>query len=500
MTRIRENGATSGVGVLATYAYDDRGNRTSVTFGNGVVQSFGYDAVSRLASLTNDLASTANDLSATFAYNPASQIASTTRTGDAYAFTYATEDKNGTPNGLNQLTAYGPSSLSHDAKGNVTAFGTKSFTYSSENLLLTGPGSTSLSYDPLMRLRRVDVGGAITNMVYDGLDRIAEYSNSVVQRRYIHGPGVDDPIVWYEGSATTDRRFLSGDERGNIVSVTDSSGTVLGINRYDEYGQPQSTNLGVFGYTGQAWLPSLGAWYYKARVYEPELGRFLQIDPIGTEGGPNLYAYVLNDPVNFTDSLGLQIIVTACRSPSATLVGNDKSGYTCVFPEDLEQQPEIAQRYDQSGVGGFTRAAFPTDDIGPLPPIPMPCPSAATAASQSKATNEAFASIGQSGFRQATSLTSEFARYGGSTDFSSGGWTPAFSGHSDSAYEHALPGSEFVIKVYIGDHNFGGANTTAITYPTMSLGHIAQQIPYRQGLPVNGPNASIYLNESDKCP
>jgi hypothetical protein len=55
-----------------------------------------------------------------------------------------------------------------------------------------------------MRLRRVDVGGAITNMVYDGLDRIAEYSNSVVQRRYVHGPGVDDPIVWYEGSNSGD--------------------------------------------------------------------------------------------------------------------------------------------------------------------------------------------------------------------------------------------------------------------------------------------------------
>ena len=84
---------------------------------------------------------------------------------DAYAFTYPTENSNGTANGLNQLTAYGPSSLSHDAKGNVTAFGTKSFTYSSENLLLTGPGSTTLAYDPLMRLRRVDVSGAIIKAI-----------------------------------------------------------------------------------------------------------------------------------------------------------------------------------------------------------------------------------------------------------------------------------------------------------------------------------------------
>lgn len=89
VTAIRENGATSGVGVLATYGYDpstssgQAGLRTSVTFGNGAVQNYTFDPVSRLASLTNDLSGTTNDLSVTFAYNPASQIVSTVRTGDA---------------------------------------------------------------------------------------------------------------------------------------------------------------------------------------------------------------------------------------------------------------------------------------------------------------------------------------------------------------------------------------------------------------------------------
>jgi YD repeat-containing protein len=54
-SKIRENGATTGVGVLAAYAYDDEGRRTSLTFGNGVVQTATYDPVSRLASLSNDL-------------------------------------------------------------------------------------------------------------------------------------------------------------------------------------------------------------------------------------------------------------------------------------------------------------------------------------------------------------------------------------------------------------------------------------------------------------
>jgi RHS repeat-associated protein len=58
----------------------------------------------------------------------------------------------------------------------------------------------------------------------------------------------------------------------------------------------------------QAWLPEAGLYYYKARMYQPGLGRFLQPDPIGYGGGANLYAYVGNDPINFVDPLGLQTL------------------------------------------------------------------------------------------------------------------------------------------------------------------------------------------------
>jgi RHS repeat-associated protein len=306
MTKIRENGAISGVQVLATYAYDDLGRRTSLTFGNGAVQVYGFDLVSRLNSLTNNLSGTANDLTQTLAYNPASQITSTVRTGDPYAWTgHFNQNVTGTANGLNQLTSVGVKSLTHDLRGNVTAFGTRSYTYSSENLLLTGPGSTTLSYDPMSRLQQI-VSGTTTKLAYDGLDRIAEYdASNALQRRYVHGPNLDEPLVWYEGTGTTDRRFLSSDERGSVISLTDSAGTLLGINKYDEFGMPQATNLGAFGYTGQTWLPTMSLWYYKTRDYDPELGRFLQTDPIEYAYSVNLYAYVSNDPINWIDPLGL---------------------------------------------------------------------------------------------------------------------------------------------------------------------------------------------------
>jgi RHS repeat-associated protein len=171
-----------------------------------------------------------------------------------------------------------------------------------------GGRTAALAYDPLGRLFQTSGGSAgTTQFLYDGDELVAEYGGTgSLLRRYAHGLGNDDPVLWYEGAGLTARRSLFADQQGSIVAVADASGTALAINAYDAWGIPSAVNAGRFQYTGQAWLTELGMYYYKARIYSPTLGRFLQTDPVGYDGGINLYAYVGNDPVNSADPNGTQ--------------------------------------------------------------------------------------------------------------------------------------------------------------------------------------------------
>ena len=125
--------------------------------------------------------------------------------------------------------------------------------------------------------------------------------------------------------------------------MTNSSGNIVNKYAYDEFGKVLSQEEAIpnpFKYVGQFGVmdEENGLFYMRARYYDPEVGRFINKDPIGFLGGLNIYAYVENNPVNHIDPEGLEVLLLG-RHPFVFRVGRPAPNQRYIPPRHGYSRP-----------------------------------------------------------------------------------------------------------------------------------------------------------------
>jgi RHS repeat-associated protein len=146
----------------------------------------------------------------------------------------------------------------------------------------------------------------VRNYVYDGANIIAELNASgATVASYTQGAGIDEPLAMRRGGYIG---YYNADGLGSITSLTNASAQIVATYAYDSFGNTTATEefSNPYRYTGREQDPETGLYYYRARYYDPTIGRFISEDPMQFGGsGTNFYAYVRNSSINLTDPLGL---------------------------------------------------------------------------------------------------------------------------------------------------------------------------------------------------
>jgi RHS repeat-associated protein len=334
---------TDGSNLATSYAYDGASKVTSRTLPNSVVTTYTYDGLDRLSRLkdaknntviadNNYTYNTAGqitqniDQSGTHAYgyDVLDRLTSATYTGaaaESYAYdgvgnrTSSQRSATYTYQPFSRLTATSAASYLYNNNGNMItksdSTGTTQFAWDFENRLTQvvtpSAGSVTYKYDALgRRIQSAPSTGALTNFTYDGDDVAQDKTSTNVITEYLNGPGIDNKIRQKTG---TTLYYFAQDHLGSTTALTDSKGALAERDTYDAYGNTAGSAKTRYGFSGRERDSLTGLMYYRARFYDPQLGRFISEDPIGLAGGINFYNYVGSNPVNAIDPLGLSSII-----------------------------------------------------------------------------------------------------------------------------------------------------------------------------------------------
>jgi RHS repeat-associated protein len=161
-------------------------------------------------------------------------------------------------------------------------------------------------YDALGRRVEKVVGGVTTTYLYEGQDILRERRASATGTQvllYVHGPGLDEPLA-KKDATTGAATYYHADGLGSVVKHSDGAGNIVETYRYGAWGDIEAgASVQGHAFTGREWDAETGLYYYRARYYDPKLGRFLSEDPLGPARG-NAYLYALNNPTGYIDSDG----------------------------------------------------------------------------------------------------------------------------------------------------------------------------------------------------
>jgi RHS repeat-associated protein len=234
-----------------------------------------------------------------------------------------------TPNSLNQYTAVTGNTITNGPEHEISAYQNVSYTYINDEHLTSvadGTNSYDLKYDALGRcVKRTLNNNVLTYYIYDGEKPILEYDSAATQVGWnVYGKGIDE--ILQRIAYGTGNYFFQQDHEGSVTHLTDTSGVVIEKYRYDAFGLPtiyspggtvRSTTIydNRFLFTGREYAATYRSTYvsafkfyeYRARAYNPTLGRFMSEDPkLFDAGDYNLFRYCHNDPIDMTDPMGLE--------------------------------------------------------------------------------------------------------------------------------------------------------------------------------------------------